>query len=323
MNSTELLTEGRTTLEWLEMGKDEHKLFLRTEQGGICPSCEKELPEKPRMFDLARQPDHQYSKNDYRDKSICYVKHAVCHQATDHGNVPWFNALAGLVQHREEIQRMRIRLANRVLAIEREMDDPLLMPGTMKGIGPRLLKMEKALTKDIKDWMKSSPGIVQQALAVKGVGPTTIARIMAEIDIHRAEYASSLHKFAGFAPGFDKTEKGEKENGRRARGPKRPYNARLRVACRVQGDSFLKAVGSEYSLWYYRYREVDETKNPDLTKAHYNNRAKRKMMKLFLSHLYERWRMLEGLPVNRHYAAAHLEHNGYISPEECGWPPLD
>ncbi len=321
MNNAELLKSGRADEVWLSMGKNEMKLLLRQEQNGICPSCQLELPEEPKLFDLTRVDGHPYSKRDYRDKSICSVKHpSPCHQGVDHGNIPWFSELRRVAQDREDYQRMRIRMENRNGASERGMDDDV--PEALKINLGRLRDMEQEANQVIKNMAKDAPEIWQQALEVKGVGEITLTRIMAEIDINRAEYPSSLHKFAGFAPGYDRMEKGEKENGRRKRGAKRPYNARLRVSCRVLGDSFLKA-SSPYRADYDFYRTRDEVQNPGLTKAHYHNRAMRYMMKMFLSHLWLRWRTLEGLTTARPYANDHLGHSGYIDPTERGWPAIN
>ena len=358
ITTKELINEGKTTLKWVKMGNDERKMWLRLEQDGKCPSCELDLPDKPRGFDIARQPDHPYSKKDYRDKSICYVRHSICHQAVDHGNIPWFTQLAAVVQAREEVQRMRIRQGNRTLAIERNMDDPSLMPGSVAGLSDALSVIEDGLTKDLAELMKNAQPIAEHAVQVPGVGPTTIARVLAEIDIHRAEYRGSLHHFAGFVKGFDRMEKGEMgEDGRRKRGPKRPYNARLKTAMWnltksmvVYGISKVKktewpdmspderteawhsltwgekfAIGKRvapelYVVDFLKQRAKMETEDHWKSEDHRNNAAIRWTAKLFLSHLWEEWRKLEGLPTPLPYSIAILGHSGYISPQERGWP---
>ncbi len=348
-------------IPWEKMSKDQRKMLLREEQEGRCTECSRPLSESPRMFDLCREPGHGYSGNDYRDKSICYVKHPVCHQEEDHGNIPWFTNLTGYVQSREELQRMRVRLGNRNDAVMRGMDDSYLVPGAIFGLSEKIEALEDEMTSGIEELMKNAQPIALQAFDVLGVGPTTCARILAEIDISKARYPSSLHKFAGFAPGFDRMEKGEMgEDGKRKRGPKRPYNARLRVACRVQAESFIKVgvsrvkksewpdldaderteewkaltwadkyrlgkkhAPSLYVIDYLKRRAKTEGQDRWKSEDHRNSDGLRIMVKLFLSHLWERWRTLEGLSTERPYAITHLAHSGYISPEERGWPSLE
>jgi len=53
-------------------------------------------------------------------------------------------------------------------------------------------------------------------------------------------------------------------------------------------------------------------------RAHIDNRAKRKTVKLFLSHLYDRWMRLEGEDPGEPYASKILGHNFYPPPEPEG-----
>lgn len=52
------------------------------------------------------------------------------------------------------------------------------------------------------------------------------------------------------------------------------------------------------------------------TDLHVHNAARRKMVKLFLSHLWVVWREAEGLPTREPYAIEYLEHQTYIDPWE-------
>jgi len=371
VSNAELLAADKTTAAWLKLGKSERKLLLRGEQGGLCHFCGDPLPEDPALFDIARIPGHPYPKADYRDKSICYVGHPAIasgcsangHQGKDHGNIPWFSQLTAVVQAREEVQRMRIRLGNRRDAVARGMDDPALIPGSVTGLDARIGAMEDDLTAEMAALMRNAQPIAVAAVHVLGVGPTTIARILSEIDIRRARSRSALHKLAGFAPGFDKMAKGDldEESGRRKRGEKRPYNARLRTHCRIQAESFIKSgvsvvKKSEWpglepeertelwnSLsWVERYRvarrhasglyviDYQERRaytfdnRPDWTEDRRNSDALRITAKLFLSHLWEVWRGLDGLETPPPYPMTPMGggHSGYISPQDRGWPTL-
>jgi hypothetical protein len=366
LTNEQLLSTGKTTAAWLKLGKNERKLLLRAEQNDLCHFCGSPLPGDPSLFDIARTPGHPYSKADYRDKTICYVGHAAMasgcpangHQGADHGNVPWFSQLAAVVQAREEVQRMRIRLGNRRLATERGMDDPSLIPGVVAGLDARIAKIEDDLTGEMGSLMREARPIALAAVQVLGVGPTTIARILAEIDIRKAPSRSSLHKFAGYAPGFDRMVKGELEDGKRKRGEKRPYNARLRVACFNQGEALLiqgisrikksawpaakpderteqwqalswqerfglaKRFGAElYACDYLERRAATDGDEKWASEEHRNMDAIRRMMKLWLSHLWEVWRGLEGLETPPPYPMTAMGggHSGYIAPSERGW----
>ena len=59
-----------------------------------------------------------------------------------------------------------------------------------------------------------------------------------------------------------------------------------------------------------------KTRKEPACKGHIHAMAKRKTVKLFLSHLWQRWRQLEGLPLRPPYVMEYLGHTGNISPEE-------
>ena len=99
------------------------------------------------------------------------------------------------------------------------------------------------------------------------------------------------------------------------------YNKRLKTSCYKVGSSFLRC-GSPYRQIYDNAKEYYET-NRDWTKLHRHHAAMRKMIKVWLSHLWEVWRTLEGLPVRNIYAEDKLGHNHYISPQDYGWPSLE
>jgi len=56
---------------------------------------------------------------------------------------------------------------------------------------------------------------------------------------------------------------------------------------------------------------------------HINLSAMRKMGKVFLAHLWERWRKLEGLPTPDLYVLEKMGHTHYLAPEDFGWPPFE
>jgi len=53
-----------------------------------------------------------------------------------------------------------------------------------------------------------------------------------------------------------------------------------------------------------------------ISEGHVHNQAMRKMIKLFLGHLWIVWREAEGLPVTKPYVVDRLGHNSYIDPGE-------
>lgn len=166
---------------------------------------------------------------------------------------------------------------------------------------------------------------------VRGVGPAMAGVILSEIDIHKAEYPSSMWAYAGLdVVRVTNEETGEiKGEGRSRRAAHlvdveytdRDGNAATRKSITynpwlktklmgVLGTLFVKqsADKSPYRKAYddYRFRLENSPKWADRSKGHRHQAAIRYAVKRFLVDLYKAWRALEGLPVASEYSEAKL-----------------
>lgn len=165
---------------------------------------------------------------------------------------------------------------------------------------------------------------------VKGVGKENIGKVVAPVDIEKANTISSLWKFAGFSV----------ENGiapKRVKGGKLSYNSQLRSMCWRLGSCLLRAKGKFYQYYLVekdkylmRYDAegisvIPATSLPKkdgkiyepadkISEGHVHNQAMRKMIKLFLACLWLIWREAESLPVTKPYAIDRLGHSSFINP---------
>jgi len=73
-----------------------------------------------------------------------------------------------------------------------------------------------------------------------------------------------------------------------------------------------------YVTVYHSARSYYQARRPEWTKAHIDVAARRKMVKMFLSHLWVEWRRAAGLPVREPYVAEKLGHTGIIAPPQGG-----
>lgn len=117
---------------------------------------------------------------------------------------------------------------------------------------------------------------------------------------------------------------------KRRKGQVSNWNSTLKTLCWKIGESFNKVSGP-YQRKLNAFKEQDQAKHPDVvesdkkdrdgnkirlyTKGHIHNRAKRKVAKLFLSHLWRAWRELEGLPTREPYAKEYMGHTDMTDPE--------
>jgi len=206
-----------------------------------------------------------------------------------------------MLEHlRISFQRHRIQMSNRLSAVDRGVSE--LETEIIQRYCERFQTLEDEVAGDIK------AAVVDHEmwpffLRVKGIGPGLAGCLLAHIDIEKAPTVSALWKYAGLAVNAegkaDKPTKGEKL----------PYNAELKRICFLISTSFLRA-NSPYRCEYDEAKERYQRAHVDWTLGHCDFAARRKMMKLFLSHLWEAWRIQRGLPVRQHYAAQVLNHDG-------------
>jgi len=188
-------------------------------------------------------------------------------------------------------------------------------------------------TKPIGRWMKS----------LFSVGPVISAGMMAHIDINKAETAGDIWRFGGVDP----TKKWPKET-------KRPWNAELKTLIWKIGETFRLFSGDErcYYGQLYRERKVKEVfendrgdnsyraineflpkhaakkkksesyyyyKEGKFPPMHVDAMARRWAAKMFISHVHEVWRTMEGLPVPRPYILTEDHGHAHKIPPP-NWP---
>ena len=154
---------------------------------------------------------------------------------------------------------------------------------------------------------------------VRGCGPAMSAVIISEIDIARAQYPSSLWKYAGLDVVGSAGRSRKKEHlreidyinkeGKPAKRVGITFNPLLKTKLTgVLGPCLIKAKGSSYKPIYdgYKHRLENHPGWAERTKGHRHNAAIRYMVKRFLVDLYNAWRQLEGLPVAPEYSLAKL-----------------
>lgn len=162
---------------------------------------------------------------------------------------------------------------------------------------PRLRGEEDFYEGQMTAMIKTYPMWDPWAKDVKGVGLTSLGRILAKCDITRLNTVSEMWAHCGF--GLDTEGKIQRKHA----GQTINYNPQLQSNCVMLGQSLMMAKGSYYE-YYLRQKEV----HSGLLTAHCHNRSFRHMIKLFLSHLWQVWREEMGLPAPPPYVFGILNH---------------
>lgn len=237
------------------------------------------------------------------------------------------------------VQETRKRLANQIRAMQDSQEPSALLNW--------YFEQQKSLEKFLKtalDVYSANHEVGVWMRSIKGVGPVIAAGFLAHIDITKAITAGNIWRFAGLDPTVE-WKKGER----------RPWNASLKVLCWKLGDSFVKVSGGDhpspygirYRKWKQTYQERNDsgmyadlaaetlkTKNFSKSTEAYKSyaagrlppgridlRARRKAVKLFISHMHDFWYRYEfkaDPPVPYVFAYADTPHAHYIPrPDKC------
>jgi hypothetical protein len=157
---------------------------------------------------------------------------------------------------------------------------------------------------------------------IKGIGPAMAGVIVSEIDIRRSKYPSSIHQYAGLGVESDGRGTSKRKehlfdikytdkDGNEAMRKGIRHNTFLKTKLMgVLAGSFLRAGSTDnpYREIYdnYKHRLQNHPKWQGESKGHIHQAAQRYMIKMFICHLYNKWRALEGLEVHPPYSEGKL-----------------
>lgn len=214
--------------------------------------------------------------------------------------------IRALVEDYYDIQDVRLRSESRARAYEQgvsEQDMAVLKEMT----GKSLKKLEGQIKTKILKELKNYPIWTEWLVNVKGVGPVLAGGLLTYIeDVNRFATISKLWTYAGLGLRDGKVVK-------KAKGEKINYNPRFKVLMWKCGESFVKTKGGYRELYeQHRQKYEDKWLTPEICGSvgcknkgkcldgHKYAAAKRKVEKIFLAHVFQKWHELEGstMPTN-------------------------
>jgi hypothetical protein len=308
--------------------------FCMNKQDGKCAICQKDLMELPRiMVHLDRiipaRQDGKYTEDNTR--ALCVE--CDWEREDNKPNSP-HPMLASAYRAYKNWQTESGRFHRKVMFATGDAKGTTKSPYTDATSISNWLDMEmhcweqqKYYEKLIGELLKDIPA-AQMICDAWGGGPILAAMIVSKIDIRRAETPSALWKFFGYAPyevtkdctdcGFvfsdyeeekcpecDTKRKGWKKNPGKGKDYKSQFFASLEKPITRKSGPFRPI----YENLRVKYEGVKA--------AHFI--AISRIIKIWISQLWTKWRELEGLSTVRPYAQNHLAHDGYYAPEDYGW----
>lgn len=259
--------------------------------------------------------------------------------------------LGGIAKVYQDIQGLRIALGNKTWAAENT--NGRAMPAIFNDMITQLKGMEASLMKEAGQQLKYHPAW-PWLKQVKGLGPTLACQLIGYInDISMFDTVSKLWKYCGLAVVNGKADgrrKGEKVSysprmkalmyniGCSFLKSKSPYRklyddtkARYQhtkqdmlisvaLGCDISEVQLTRQTTKDATWKKYLDTAVKAAKEKELPEPWNDGRihltALRKMEKVFLAHLWEKWREAEGLPLRREYVFEVLGHTTRYTPED-------
>ena len=211
--------------------------------------------------------------------------------------------------------------------------------------------MYKTATKLMHDQGQALGPIWDWLIDIKGIGPNLAAKLLALIDYPapfpgsypgHCDTISKLRRFAGYAVI-------DGEIDRATKGNKIPYNKTLKSVLWQVCEQFIRHQTPHYADIYYERKEREYRLHPApicskcggegiqvgkrwkcgqcgqaagingkgwglrYTPAHLDQRARRQVIKYFLTDLWLKWREFEGLPISEPYEKAILGHTNIVT----------
>lgn len=212
--------------------------------------------------------------------------------------------LAALARTHAVIERARISVNNQSKAPYLTDEQRLYyreIAEVMEALEERCEKQLAKLVKQHPTWHWLSQ--------VKGIGPQTAALLLGYLLPPRADKGpSSWYKAAGLAP--IETEGGARlpRYGLLPKGQRASWHPRLRRNLYVVAECLIRGRGYYYQR-YLEFKEALTRGRQDWPAWRVHRVASWKMVKLFLSHLWEVWCKAEGIPCRGPYPIVILGHD--------------
>jgi len=255
----------------------------------------------------------------------------------------WFELVEMRKRHTQRINSVKRGKSNMDAQFERDMMEHIELDRLVDETKQIMINYGKA-TGQVWDWLTGIRGLGAGSLA---------AQLLAQVDYpapfpgsypgHCATI-SKLWRYAGWAVVDGQID-------RPTKGKTLPYNKKLKSVIWNIVDQFIRQQTPVYAELYYEEKERQRRLHPvpickkcggegvqkgqqwkcsqcgataasgeiNFTPHHIDLRAKRKVAKIFLSHLWLVWRQAEGIPVSDPYVANMEGHNHIVPP--VNWEP--
>lgn len=292
----------------------------------MCEMCLEKQVKEPKVAEWEHHIDENHKNDD--PENIQYL--CTLHHAEVHGISQRKSELKRLVILRDRALKARVASEHTIRSLKRI---EYIVPEEQQFIVDEWNDYIKDIEKQIKQEFKESSNngkypLHSGLMTIKGIGTMSAAKLQVYIDISKSENAGKLMSFCGLNPEKIKRTKGISEAEAKGFG----NNYLRKELLGIIADSFIKQRTPVYRDIYdnekkqelakvypegylskhcnngKKYKKIDI----HITKLHAHNRARRKMIQIFIQHYYNNDRVVNNLPVRKPYVEEKLHHTGII-----------
>jgi hypothetical protein len=313
------------------MSKSQLKAVVTNRQNGLDVFLNIPLPDDTRLYDTDRitpKADGGTYNDTDNVRTLLPTSHMERH-GTLRTRDEQLEILKSTFDDRVQTMKLLMKVNNQLLAYQRRTDhrNPKTEEWLIAQSEPfraRLNEIDKELSKQIKTY---DDPVAKMAMAMKGLGPVTVAALAVYVDLNKAACPSSLWKYCGLdKASHERYTKGEAGGG----------NKTLRTVLWNTANVMMKLGEGPYRDVYDRVKtrlEISEkvvsSRNTQgkmvevpwsQTKpCHRHGAALRAVMKWVLADYWRAGREAMGLSTVGTYAQDMLGHTHVTHPSERGW----
>lgn len=240
--------------------------------------------------------------------------------------------LVFLVNNYESIRKSSVLLATRYKRLQREGWKQDTLDFYRLDIWKKLQEVQSWTVRKIAPEIKGLPVWDQHLSKIKGIGPLTGAILIAGVlhACHPTKCAKNCFRKNKLIERFGTIEQFWAYSGfkvplqKKIAGQHLSYSPKMKDICIRAGGSLIKYSDNKlgktglgigkYRLYFDKERK--QLLGADYTEAHAYKLARRKMIKLFLSHLWTRWREIEGYKTKLPYSIRSGIQSNYLKPKD-------
>jgi len=250
----------------------------------FCEICIDKNIQIPKIAECNHHKDGNHKNN--KPENIQYL--CTLHHAEIHNILPNKSELKFLIIVRDkEIKRKNLLLCQVKDFEKLEYITPDIWNAELDQLNKNIKSYGQEIKKAIESLKNNKELPIEFLLRIKGISYITVAKLISYINIEKTKSVSALWRYSGLDP--TRIKRSKQISKEKAKEFGNPYLKKELL--KIIADQFIIQKTPKYIDIYNIEKQKELQKG--LTKLHAHNRAKRKMIKIFIKDLYNNWKSIQ------------------------------